>query len=326
MRRPLVTPPKLFLAPMEGLGSRPFRKALAVIGGFDEASTEFISVPQNGHVKSLAKRYSPHDTYPIPQAAQIMGSSPPLMGAMAHELEKRGAHRIDLNCGCPSNTVTGHGAGSSLLKDPMLLHSIAKEMVASTNVPVTAKLRSGFSDTSLFQENLLAAQEAGVAFITLHPRTKVDGYIAPAQWSLIAEAKKLLSIPVIGNGDVKTPADAKRLLEETNCDGIMIGRGAVINPWIFHQIKASFGLLTKMANWEETSLFLTTFYAEMRHESREKNKVNFLKQLFSFLFQGTPFLQSRRKELLTLNASSAESFFQSAYSLYKEGVSGAHLQ
>jgi len=151
--------PTLLLAPMEGLGDLTFRRAMATIGGFDQACTEFLRVPMNAHIPSLAKRYNPKDTYPIPQAAQLMGSDPILMAEMAKAVAERGAPRIDLNCGCPSNTVTGRGAGSSLLKDPNHLHKVAKAMVDAVNIPVTAKLRSGFEDISLFKENIIAAQE-----------------------------------------------------------------------------------------------------------------------------------------------------------------------
>jgi tRNA-dihydrouridine synthase C len=167
--------PKLFLAPMEGVGNRAFRTAMATIGGFDEACTEFLRVPKNAHIPSLAAQYNPHDTAPIPQAAQIMGSSPELMAEMTSVLFERGAHRVELNCGCPSNTVTGRGAGSSLLKEPMDLFKIARAMVQAASVPISIKLRSGFEDTTLLDENLLAAQEAGVSLLTLHPPHQTPG-------------------------------------------------------------------------------------------------------------------------------------------------------
>lgn len=204
--------PYLLLAPMEGVGDRDFRQAMASIGGFDEAVTDFIRVPSNAHIPSLAKKYEVKETDPIPLAAQIMGADPILMAEMAIELQNRGAPRVDVNCGCPSNTVTGRGAGSSLLKDPSYLHEIVKACVDAVTIPVTVKMRSGFEDISLFKENLLAAQETGVQFITLHPRTKVDGYGPPARWDLIAEAKSLLRIPLVGNGDILTAADAKKML------------------------------------------------------------------------------------------------------------------
>src|SRR5271163_4146440 len=150
--------PYLFLAPMEGVGDRCFRRAMASVGGFDEAVTDFLRVPTNAHVQSLARAYQADETAPIPLAAQLMGSDPELMAAMAQEIEARGAPRIDLNCGCPSNTVTGRGAGSSLLKDPEFLYQVAKSIVKAVSIPVTVKMRSGYADISLFKENLLAAQ------------------------------------------------------------------------------------------------------------------------------------------------------------------------
>src|SRR5690606_29426700 len=132
--------PYLFLAPMEGVGDQSFRKAMASIGGFDEAVRDFIRVPLHAHVKSLANVYDAEELAPIPLAAQIMGSDPELMAKMAQELMSRGALRIDVNCGCPSNVVTGRGAGSSLLKDPRILYEVAKSVVDAVPIPVTVKM------------------------------------------------------------------------------------------------------------------------------------------------------------------------------------------
>src|ERR1700733_7010218 len=135
--------PYLQLAPMEGVGDTCFRKAIASIGGFDEAVRDFLRVPINAHVKSLSKVYCSNELSPIPLAAQIMGSDAILMAAMAQELVLRGAPRIDVNCGCPSNTVTGKGAGSSLLKDPNFLLEVGIAVVQAVSIPVTIKMRSG---------------------------------------------------------------------------------------------------------------------------------------------------------------------------------------
>ena len=301
--------PKLFLAPMEGVGSLPFRKAIATIGGFDECCMEFIRVPANAHIPSLVKVYNKDDTFPIPQAAQIMGSDLNLMAEMTVALEKRGAPRIDLNCGCPSNVVNGRGAGASLLKDPRLLHDVAKSMVSATSLPVTAKLRSGFEDTSLFKENLLAAEESGIAFLTLHPRTKREGYGPPANWTLIKEAKKLLRIPVVGNGDLLTPLDTKRMLEETLCDAIMIGRGAVINPFIFLEIKG----IPIENRAKKLELFIDTFLKTLENDSKERSKLNHLKQLMGFLYNRTPSLLAERPTILRFNPPTVKEFLD--YSL-----------
>src|ERR1700722_7191814 len=142
--------PYLQLAPMEGVGDACFRKAIASIGGFDEAVKDFLRVPSNAHVKSLAKAYVADELAPIPLTAQLMGSDPELMADMAKEMQVRGAPRIDINCGCPSNTVTGRGAGSSLLKDSPFFHEVAQAVVKAVTIPVTIKMRTGFEDTSLF--------------------------------------------------------------------------------------------------------------------------------------------------------------------------------
>lgn len=310
--------PFLILAPMEGVGDRCFRKAMSSVGGFDEAVTDFLRVPANAHVKSLAKEYLCDETTPIPLAAQIMGSDPLLMAAMAEELEKRGAPRIDVNCGCPSNTVTGRGAGSSLLKTPGTLHEVAKAVVKAVSIPVTVKMRSGYEDTSLFKENLLAAQESGISFLTLHPRTKVEGYGPPANWDLIAEAKSFLKIPVVGNGDILTAQDAEAMLKRTNCDALMIGRGSVINPFVFHEIRAHFSGQPFCPTWQMISGYFDVYVNSIPQDMPSRTKVNKLKQLFGFLFKGNAELLRRRQTMLTASFTDLPSFMQFAIPLFQE--------
>lgn len=310
--------PYLLLAPMEGVGDRPFRKAMAAIGGFDEACTEFLRVPSNAHVPSLAKKYVANETAPIPQAAQLMGSNPELMAEMTIEIAKRGAPRIDLNCGCPSNTVTGRGAGSSLLKEPNRLYQIAKAMVEVSPVPVTAKLRAGFEDLSLFKENLLAAQESGIKFLTLHPRTKVDGYGPPARWELIAEAKELLKIPVVGNGDILNADDALRMLKMTRCDALMVGRGSVITPWIFHSIRSAFSGIPYIHDIQSIEKFFAVFIADMPPETPPRTRLNKVKQLVSFLFRRNEALQSKRQEMLSMVCEDADQYVARVLAVMRE--------
>lgn len=302
--------PYLILAPMEGVGDRCFRKAMAAVGGFDEAVTDFLRVPSNAHVKSLASQYQAEETTPIPLAAQIMGSDPILLAAMAQELEKRGAQRIDLNCGCPSNTVTGRGAGSSLLKDPNFLHENAKAIVKAVSIPVTTKMRSGYEDTQLFKENLLAAQESGIAYLTLHPRTKVDGYGPPAKWDLIAEAKALLKIPVVGNGDILNVADALRMLSHTKCDALMIGRGSIINPYIFHQIRNHFSGKNSEYSRQDLSYFINAYLRNIPDDMSPRTKINKLKQLMGFLFKSSTEMLGRRQTMLSSTYTDFDSFLE----------------
>ncbi len=314
--------PFLILAPMEGVGDHCFRKAIATIGGFDEAVRDFLRIPTNAHVKSIVRAYDPGELSPLPLAAQLMGSDPRLMGEAAYELEKRGAARIELNCGCPSNTVTGRGAGSSLLREPRLLHEIARAMVEAVAIPVTVKMRSGFDDTSLFRENLRAAEESGIAFITVHPRTKADGYGPPANWDLIAEAKALLSIPVVGNGDILKPEDAARMLRQTGCDALMIGRGSIINPLLFHEIRAYFRGGESMATEQALVTYLEVFHRSLSPATSERMKINKLKQLLGYLFKGNARLQGLRQVMLRSASTNAEQFLAEAQEqlLKKDGV------
>ncbi|MDP1880298.1 MAG: tRNA-dihydrouridine synthase family protein [Parachlamydiaceae bacterium] len=311
--------PYLLLAPMEGVGDRCFRKAMASIGGYDEGVTEFIRVPSQPHIKSLVKHYESNETNPIPLAAQIMGSDPEFMSLVAYELALKGAPRIDLNCGCPSNTVTGRGAGSSLLKTPDLLYQIAKKMVDSVSVPVTIKMRSGYEDTSLFRENLLAAQESGVQFITVHPRTKVDGYGPPADWNRISEAKELLKIPVVGNGDILNANDAVRMLKETRCDALMVGRGAVINPFVFHQIRTAFSGESFQPSWNQLKGYFDVYLNEISPDMPMRNKISKLKQLFSFLFKGNEVLTEQRQTILRAAPESLDALMEFALPILKAG-------
>lgn len=310
--------PYLFLAPMEGVGDRCFRKAMASIGGFNEAVTDFIRVPTNAHVQSLAKVYQADELGSIPLAAQIMGSDPDLMGAMAQELERKGAPRIDINCGCPSNTVTGRGAGSSLLKNPSFINEVAKAVVQAVRIPVTIKMRSGFEDTSLFKENMLAAQESGVRYITLHPRTKAEGYGPPARWDLIAEAKSFLKIPLVGNGDILTVEHALQMLKRTGCDALMVGRGCIINPFLMLQIQAHFSGENFQPKWSDLVRYFEVYLAEMAPDAPLKMKVNKIKQLLSFQFKRNGDQQTLRSEILTPSMLDPKAYLEHALPLLKE--------
>jgi len=265
--------PALFLAPMEGLGDSRLRKALfRSSGGFDEACREFTRVPGSlsqgakpeRFLRSIALNgYDAHElgrkkseggdecdaSYfpPAPSllAAQLMGSTPELLERCARFLaEEGGAPRVDLNCGCPANVVTGKGAGSSLLRNPYDVEACVAAVrrgVAGTGAAVSLKMRSGFDDRGLLRENLLAAQAGGAEFVTLHARTRAQGYSGRAQWADIALAVEILDIPVVGNGDVTSPGRAAELVLETGCAGLMVGRGAVQDPLLFRRIAAALG-------------------------------------------------------------------------------------
>lgn len=309
--------PRLILAPMEGVGDGAFRKSMAAMGGFDEAVREFLRVPRNGHIPSLIKVYDPLELDPYPIAAQIMGGEPDLMAEVAGGLEEMGAPRIDINCGCPSKKVNGRGAGSSLLKKPEELFDVCRAVSKAVNIPVTIKMRSGFEDTSLYRENLLAAQESGMAYITMHPRTKREGYTPPARWDLIAEAKEILDIPVVGNGDILNVADALRMLKETHCDALMIGRGAIINPFIFHEIKAHFAAEPYLREWEDLEAYFKVYLDNFSDKLTLRSRVSKLKQLFGFFFKGSEALLEERQNLLRTQYPVPEEFMAYALPLLK---------
>lgn len=231
---------------MEVLADRHFRAAISTIGGMHEAVHEFIRIttPSLPSIRGVLKqRYNALEMGPhLPLAVQIMGSDPCAMRLASAELvHNHAAPRIDLNCGCPSRRVNGRGAGASLLKEPEHLYQVVRAMAegAEGRCIVSVKMRSGYDGVALFEDNVVAAMEGGAEMVTVHPRTKTQGYRGEADWGLIERAKRLCGkrIQIVGNGDVGSAEDALRMLEHTNCDHVMIGRGAVRNPWIFWEIQ-----------------------------------------------------------------------------------------
>ena len=191
-------------------------------------------------------------------------------------------------------------------------------MVKAVSIPVSLKMRSGYEDISLFKENLLAAEESGVCFITLHPRTKVDGYGPPARWDLIQEAKSILKIPLVGNGDILCVDDAIKMLEITHCDALMIGRGSVINPFIFHEIRAYYSRKKYTPHWSYLENYFKVYLDEMPKEMPEKNKIHKMKQLMSFLFKGNTSLLELRQMMLTTPYANLNAFMEFTLPLLKK--------
>jgi nifR3 family TIM-barrel protein len=229
--------PNIVLAPMAGVTDSVFRRMILRLGGCGLVSTEMTNAASVSP-KAL-KRHHLLDFLPEerPLTMQLSGNEPELVAAAAISVEQLGADIIDINCGCPSPKVTGGGHGSALLKDLPKLGQLLRAVKAAVQVPVTLKFRAGWDDSRLnYLETAKIAEDAGIAAVALHPRTKEQAYRGNADWGRVAAVKRAVSIPVLGSGDVKDAADALARLRDSGADGVMIGRGAMENPWIFLQI------------------------------------------------------------------------------------------
>lgn len=239
--------PYIALAPMEGLMDGHFRALLTSIGGIDHCVTEFIRVSQQVFPERVFKRFCPEldnggkTPSGIPVHIQLLGSHPQLMADNAAKAARMGAPAIDLNFGCPAKTVNNSLGGAVLLQYPEKLYSIASAVRQAVpwHIPVSAKMRLGFEDKQLAIENAQALASAGVQWLTVHARTKTEGYRPPAYWEWIARIKEKLEIPVLANGEIWTTRHAQQCLQESGSDILMVGRGLVATPDLGLQIKAA---------------------------------------------------------------------------------------
>src|SRR3954469_4775022 len=230
--------PPLILSPMAGVTDISFRRLLKRRGGIGLTVSEFISVEGLTRHNPKSKRQMRFFEDERPFAVQIFGGQPERMRLAAEMAQEVGADILDVNCGCPAPKVVKHGGGSGLLRDYPRLETILTEIKKAITIPLTIKIRAGFFDHTINAiETAKLAEDCGVEHIALHGRTKEQGYRGLANWDLVRAIKGVVKIPVSGSGDVTTIQQAFDRFRDTDCDGVLIGRGAMANPWIFRQIE-----------------------------------------------------------------------------------------
>lgn len=287
----------LILAPMAGITNLPFRLICKEHGCglvFSEMVSAMALVRHSRKTKELF-RSDPHER---PLAVQLFGSEPEIIAEAARIVEESGTDIVDINMGCPAKKIVSNGAGSALLKEPLKIKEIIEAVRKAINIPLTIKIRSGWDSKAVnFIEIGKIAEGCGVDGITLHPRTTAQAFGGHSDWSQITELKKTLNIPVIGNGDVKAPEDARRMLSETGCDGVMIGRGALGNPWIFERTLKYLkdGIVSDPPSEEEILSTMKEHVFDLSEFMGKKAAVKEFRKHLSWYTKGLPYSADFRK-------------------------------
>src|SRR5438067_12646360 len=271
----------LVLSPMAGVTDISFRRLLKARGGIGLTVSEFISVEGLTRNNPKSKRQMRFYENERPFAVQVFGGQPERMRMAAEMAEEVGADILDINCGCPAPKVVKHGGGSGLLRDLPRLETILKEIKKAITIPLTIKIRAGYSDSTINAvETAKLAEACGVEHIALHGRTKEQGYRGFADWDLVREIKKVVSVPVSGSGDVTTIQQAFDRFRETQCDGVLIGRGAMANPWIFRQIEdAMHGRQPFQPTLDDKRVLLLEYFEMLREDMPQLAAIGRMKQL-----------------------------------------------
>jgi len=246
--------PALLLAPMQGLTDAPMRALQGETGAFTFAVSEFLRISSDVPSAKLFRRHVPElsegavTRTGLAVQVQLLGGHAGRMAASAMLACTAGARAIDINFGCPAPTVNKHDGGAALLKEPKRIREIVSAVreAVPNEIPVSAKLRLGWDSMDAIFENAAMAEEGGADWITIHGRTRVQGYSPPAYWNPIGAVRAQLSIPVVANGDLWTLEDFRRCREETGCVHFMLGRGALANPLLSHQVARELGLTSEL--------------------------------------------------------------------------------
>ncbi|MCH7954682.1 MAG: tRNA dihydrouridine synthase DusB [Candidatus Marinimicrobia bacterium] len=279
---------KVILAPMAGVTDSPFRR-LCKRYGAGLVFTEMTSSQGIARGATQTLRYLPYEEEELPIGIQIYGEDTSTMESAAVEVLKWRPDVLDMNFGCPVKKVVKKGAGSALLKDINHLEEIVRAVVNAVDIPVTAKIRSGWDDQHVNAVEVAQMfEDAGIAGISVHPRTREQSFKGKADWRIIKLVKEAVSITVIGNGDINTPQSAKRCFEETGCDYVMIGRGAIGRPWIFEHIEhyLKTGELLEEPDDVEKFAILNEYISLEENFRGEFGTLNHLKSSISWFISG----------------------------------------
>jgi tRNA-dihydrouridine synthase B len=258
---------RYILSPLAGFTNLSFRRTIRRLGGVGLTTTDLVNA--RGLLSGSPKTLSMIETCPeeYPFAVQIFGSEPPILREAAQFLEARGVHSVDINMGCPVDRITRNGSGASLMCRPADTIELVRHVVEGVKIPVTVKMRLGWDSTQITAPKFAAEfEQVGVAAVAIHGRTRAQGFSGQVDRTGIRQVVEAVSrIPIVGNGDIRTVADAARMFDETGCAAISIGRGALANPWIFRQL----------VQWEETG--------RCDPPGNFEERLELLKQQFAFL-------------------------------------------
>lgn len=283
--------PGLILAPMEGVTDISFRRLIRGIGGCGLTVTEFIPAHGLHYNVRRAREMAEFDEDERPVSIQVYGREPGLLAKAASVVEELGADIVDLNMGCPSKKVCAHSGGSALMKDPDKVRDIVRAMRAAVTIPFTVKMRSGWDPAQKnAPEIAYLCQEEGAEAVAIHWRTREDKYGGVRELDTIATVKQRLHIPVIANGDIVDWPSAKATMEYTGCDGLMIGRGAIKNPWVFREIQRGLAGETNIeVDLADRKDVLLSYFSEIRQRFRnDRGALGRFKKISNYFTRGLP--------------------------------------